>query len=74
MGVKTTLAGVTFTATGKSQAETIGCDIAGTYAEAQNKIIEAIVLLNFLVADVLTPAGTESANITTINAQITALS
>ncbi len=74
MGVKTNLAAITFTAGGKSQAELVGTDLAGTFAETQNKIAEVITLLNFLVSDVLTPSGTESANISTINTAITALS
>ncbi len=74
MGVKTNLAAITFTVTGKNTATAAGVDLAGMIAEAQLKCTEAINALNYLVADVLTPAGTESANITTINTQITALS
>jgi hypothetical protein len=42
--------------------------------ECQLACQEVTNKLNYLVNDVLTPATTEAANITTINAQITALS
>lgn len=74
MGVKTSLAGITFTTGGKNQAEIAGADLTGLIAECQLKCQEAVAVLTYLVNDVLTPAGTESANITTINTQITALS
>ena len=35
---------------------------------------ELTAKLNFLINDVLTPAGTEASNITTLNTQITNLS
>jgi hypothetical protein len=74
MGVKTTLAGITFTTGGKAQAEIAGCDLAGMMEVIEMHCQEATNMLNYLVNDVLTPAGTESANITTINTQITNLS
>jgi hypothetical protein len=74
MGVKTALAGITFTTGGKNQAEIAGTDLAGMISECQLACQEITNKLNYLVADVLTPAGTEAANITTINTQITNLS
>lgn len=74
MGVKTTLAGITFTATGLTTAEKAGVDIAGLMLAIELKCSEMIAELNYLVSDVLTPAGTEGTNITTINTQITNLS
>lgn len=73
MGVKTTLAGLTISAAGKAQAEIAGCDIAGCLAIAELKCQEATNILNYLVADVLTPGGGDGSNITTINTQITNL-
>jgi hypothetical protein len=74
MGVKTALAGITFTATGLQKAQAIGCDMPDLMLGINLTIAELQQKLNFLVADVLTPAGTEGANITTINTQLTALS
>jgi hypothetical protein len=74
MGVKTALTGITFTTGGKNQAEIAGCDINGTMQEIELHCAEMIAQLTYLVNDVLTPSGTEGANITTINTQITALS
>lgn len=74
MGVKTALAGITFTGTGKNTAAALGLDLADFVLGMQLTCQEMTQKMNFLVADVLTPAGTESSNITTINSQITALS
>lgn len=74
MGVKTALAGITFTATGFQKAAAIGLDMTDFVAGMQLTCQEMTQKMNFLVNDVLTPAGTEGANITTINAQVTALS
>lgn len=73
MGVRATLAGITLTAGDKTQMATLGIDAAGLLALAQLKCQEAIQALNVLVTDVLTPAS-DAGNITTVNAQITALS
>jgi hypothetical protein len=74
MGVKTSLVGITFTAGGKQQAANVGVDIADFVAGIELTCQEMTQKLNFLINDVLTPAGTEAANITTLQAQITALS
>lgn len=74
MGVKTALAGITFTATGLTKAAAIGCDMIDMNLGMQLTCQEMTQKMNFLVNDILTPAGTEGSNITTINAQITALS
>jgi hypothetical protein len=73
MGVKTTLAGVTLTAADITQAETLGIDAKGLMLTAAAKCDDLKQLLSVLVTDVLTPAS-DAANITTLNAQITALS
>jgi hypothetical protein len=67
MGVKTSPAGVTFTAAGMQKAAAVGVDMTDLVAGAQMAMAEAITKLNFLVNDVLTLAGTEATNITTIN-------
>lgn len=72
MGIKTALAGITLTAGDITQAETIGTDAKGEMLNAQLKCQELTVLLNYLITDVLTPAG-DSSNVTTLNTQITAL-
>lgn len=74
MGVKAALTGITFTATGNNKAQAVGVDMADLMLGINLGIAEIQQKLNFLVADVLTPAGTEGANITTINTQLTALS
>lgn len=74
MGVKTALAGITFTTGGKNQAAALGLDLADFVLGMQLGCQELTQKMNFLVNDVLTPAGTEGANITTINTQITSLS
>ena len=73
MGVKVTLAGVTLTAGDITQAETLGIDAKGPMVVAQAKCDDLKQLLSVLVTDVLTPAS-DASNITTLNAQITALS
>lgn len=73
MGVKTALAGITFTTQGKAAAAAIGLDLADYILGLQLTCQEMTVKMNFLVNDVLTPAGSESSNITTVNNQITAL-
>ena len=73
MGVKTNIAGLTFTNADKTQAEALGLDITGFMAGVQLECQELVDKLNFFISDVLTPTG-DSANITAINAQITALS
>jgi len=74
MGVKTALAGITFTGTGKQIAANVGLDLNDFVLGMQLTCQELTQKMNFLVNDVLTPAGTESSNITTVNSQITALS
>lgn len=74
MGVKTALAGITFTTGGKNQATIATADLTGLMLGMQLKCQELIAEMNYIVSDILTPASTESANITTINSQITALS
>ena len=74
MGVKTALAGITITATGLSTAEAAGIDIVDVLADCQLRCAEIIATITMLKTEVLTPAGTESANISTLNTQITNLS
>jgi hypothetical protein len=74
MGVKTTLAGITFTTGGKQQAANVGVDLADLVAGMELACQELTAKLNFLINDVLTPAGTEASNITTLNTHITNLS
>ena len=74
MGVKATLAGLTFTTNGKNSATAMGCDLNGLVQEMQLRCQESINTLNYLITDVLTPAGTESANITTLTTMISNLS
>jgi hypothetical protein len=74
MGVKTNLVGITFTAGGKSQAALVGVDLADFVAGIELTCQELTNKMNFLINDVLTPAGTEASNITTLQTQITNLS
>jgi hypothetical protein len=74
MGVKTAIAGITFTTGGKNQAAIVGVDILDFVAGMQLTCQELTQKINFLINDVLTPAGTEGANITTLNTQVTNLS
>ena len=74
MGVKTNLAAITFTGTGLTKATAVGVDMVDMMAGINLGIAEIQAKLNFLIADVLTPAGTEGSNITTINTALTALS
>lgn len=73
MGVATALAGITFSQADVSQAQTLGIDVTGQINNMQNAIGSISAAMNKLVTEVLTPAG-DAANITIINAQITALS
>jgi len=73
MGVKTTLAGLTISAAGLTQAQAIGCDINGMLSELQLHCAEVITQLTFLKNDILTPGAGDAGNITTINTQITNL-
>lgn len=73
MGVKTALAGITFTTQGKAQAAIVGLDLPDFVLGMQLACQELTVKMNYLVNNVLTPAGSESSNITTVNAQVTAL-
>lgn len=73
MGVKTALAGITFTTQGKAAAAALGLDLPDFVLGLQLQCQEMTQKMNFLVNDVLTPAGSESSNITTVNSQITAL-
>lgn len=73
MGVKTALAGITFTTQGKAAAAALGLDLPDYVAGMQLTCQELTQKMNFLVNDVLTPAGSEGSNITTVNAQVTAL-
>jgi len=74
MGVKTAVGAITFTAAGKNAAAALGLDLPDYIAGIRLTCDELTAKMNFLVNDVLTPAGTEGSNITTVNAQITALS
>jgi len=74
MGVKANLTAITFTTGGKNQAEIAACDLPGIMLEVELAIAECITKLTYLVNDVLTPSGTESSNITTVNTAISALS
>jgi len=74
MGVKTAVAGITFTTGGKNAAAALGLDLADYVLGMQRQCQELTAQMNFLINDVLTPAGTEASNITTMNTQITALS
>jgi hypothetical protein len=73
MGVKATLLGITLTAGDITQAETLGIDVKGLMTTAEAKCDDLKQLLSVIINDVLTPAG-DASNITTLNAQITALS
>lgn len=73
MGVKAALAGITYTTGGKNQAAAVGLDINAHMAELSLGITELQTKINFLINNVLTPAGGESSNITTLNTQLTAL-
>lgn len=73
MGVKTVLAGVVLTAGDKTQMSSLGIDAAGLLALAQRKCEEVTQICNVLITDVLNPAS-DASNVTTLNAQITALS
>lgn len=73
MGVKTVMAGLTFTNTDKATAIALGLDLADFNAGIQLTCQELIQKLNFLVNDVLTPSS-DSSNVTTLNTEITALS
>jgi hypothetical protein len=73
MGVKTTLAGITFTAGDKTQAEALGTDLTGFMELCTLKCQELTEMLTFLNTDILTPAG-DSSNASTITTQITNLS
>jgi thiamine biosynthesis lipoprotein ApbE len=73
MGVKTNLAGITLTAADITKAESLSTDLPGMMAEAQTRCQELTVLLNYIVNDILTPAG-DSANASTITTQVNALS
>lgn len=73
MGIKTNLAGITFTTQDKATAVALGLDLVGYVADMELACQELTEKLNFLVSDVLTPAG-DSSNVTTVNTQATALS
>ena len=72
MGVKTSLANLVITSTGKTNSATAGADIAGILALCELKCQEASNLLTYLVNDVLTDSA-DSSNVSTINTQITNL-
>jgi hypothetical protein len=74
MGVKTNLAAITFTGGGLAKATAVGVDMVDMMAGINLTISELQAKLNFLITDVLTPAGSEGSNITTINTQLTSLS
>ena len=65
--------GVTLTAADIAQAQALGIDVKGMMLTAGAKCDDLKQMLGVLVSDVLTPAG-DDANVTTLNAQITALS
>lgn len=73
MGVQATINGLTFTTAGKNKAAAVGVDLEALRKRVSMRIDEINVDLNFLVNNVLTPAGGESSNISSINTQITAL-
>jgi hypothetical protein len=73
MGIKTNLVGITFTTQDKVTAVALGLDLVGFVADMELACQELTDKLNFLINDVLTPAG-DISNTTTINTQITALS
>ena len=73
MGVKTALNGITLTGTDITTAEAKGIDVKGMMALAATQAEQLSDLLNVIVTEVLTPAS-DAGNITTVNAQITALS
>lgn len=70
MGIATSLNATTFTAASKS----LGIDLAGEIEIMNLACQEAIAKFNFLITDVLTPAGTEAAAIALLLAQIALLS
>ena len=72
MGVRATLAGITQTAGDLSQSQTLGTDAKAQITAALLKIDETTKILRELVTNILTPAS-DASNITTVNAQITAL-
>lgn len=69
MGVKATVSGLTFAANHITAARAAGHDLTSLQAEAKMKCDEAVVALRTLLATMQVGDG----NITTINAQITAL-
>jgi hypothetical protein len=73
MSVKSSIAGITPSAADFTQAEKLGVDLAGNMQLLQLKCDELVDLMNFLVNDVLTPAG-DTGNASTLTAQVTALS
>lgn len=74
MGVKAALAGITYTTGGKNYAAGVGLDLPDTMLGLSLQIAEIQTKINFIINNVLTPAGGESSNITTLNSQLTALS
>lgn len=73
MGVQATINGLTFTTAGKNKAVAVGCDLEALRKRVSMRIDEINADLNFLVNNILTPAGGESSNISSVNTQITAL-
>ena len=73
MGVRATLVGITLTTQDITQAESIGADVKGLFSLAELKCQELETLLNFIVNDILTPAG-DTANASTFSTEVTALS
>lgn len=73
MGIKTNLAGITFTTADKAAAVALGLDLVGFVADMELACQELTEKLNFLVSDVLTPAS-DASTVTTVTTQITALS
>lgn len=72
MGVKTAMAGITFSAGSKAQAAAIGLDLADYVLGIQLTCQELTQKMNFLVSDITTPASDTTPG-TTLGSQITAL-
>jgi hypothetical protein len=71
VGIKTTMAGVTYSAAHLANAQKVSQDVASANSLVQLHCTELIRHLNVLLAT--TPAA-DTANIATLNAQIAALS
>jgi hypothetical protein len=70
MGIKSTMAAVSYAANHLAAAKKAGQDVLSVHAEAQLQCVELLRTLNLLLSTMQTGDG----NITTLQAQITALS